>query len=44
MNILEQVAIGNFVEILDVPKTKHEDGVKTVKSIATLIGLKINIY
>uniref|UniRef100_A0A2S2NLJ2 PHD-type domain-containing protein n=1 Tax=Schizaphis graminum TaxID=13262 RepID=A0A2S2NLJ2_SCHGA len=43
LNVLEQKAIKNFVEIVGVPEVNNEDCVKTVESIAESVGMKVNI-
>jgi hypothetical protein len=43
LNVLEQKAIENFVEIVGVPEVKNEDCVKTVELITESVGMKVNI-
>lgn len=44
LNVLEQKAIENFVEIDGVPEVNNEDSVKTVEFIAeSSVGMKVNI-
>lgn len=43
MYFLEQTAIENFIEIVDVPKSFNEEYVKTVEPIATTVGVKVTV-
>lgn len=43
INLLEQKAIENFVEIIGVPETKDEVCVKTVEKIVSKLGVKTTI-
>jgi len=39
MNVYEQKALTNFVEIVDVPDSTNEDSVKAVILIAASVGI-----
>ncbi|KAL4101015.1 hypothetical protein QTP88_021036 [Uroleucon formosanum] len=43
MNVFEQKAIEKFVEIVGVPEVNNEDCVKTVESIAAVVGANISV-
>lgn len=43
MNLFEQKAIEKFVEFVGVPEINNEDCIKTVESIASVVGVTISV-